>query len=401
MNSIDPQSHHQHQHHTSPTVGSLPHKGAQESPDMAAAVYCDNFSSVYHQQSLQGAQRPAGYGLGDYASSPNPYLWLNGPGVNSSASYLHGNNPTPFIPPSYGSQRQFLANSPGFGGPDLGWLSIASQEELLKLVRPPYSYSALIAMAIQNAHEKKLTLSQIYQYVADNFPFYKKSKAGWQNSIRHNLSLNDCFKKVPRDEDDPGKGNYWTLDPNCEKMFDNGNFRRKRKRRSDPSLSGGAAAAAATKLEDGRPTAAGPMKASDSPQLLGPSSPEMEAMNENHKSSSSSPAGLAAAAPCFNNFYSNMSALGSGAPGRQGSLGLVNELSNRNITALSPYHPGGGSGGGQEVGAGPPDHGEGLHFNRGVYYNTFGGGQSGQFNAHFYNSFSVNSLIFPRDGTEL
>jgi hypothetical protein len=38
---------------------------------------------------------------------------------------------------------------------------------------------------------------------------------------------------MPRDEDDPGKGNYWTLDPNCEKMFDNGNFRRKRKRRDN------------------------------------------------------------------------------------------------------------------------------------------------------------------------
>ncbi|XP_017296009.1 forkhead box protein I2 [Kryptolebias marmoratus] len=392
MNSIDPQ-HHQ-QHLSSPTVGSLPPKGArQESPDaMAAAAYCDNLSGAYHQQpGLQGAQR-AGYGLQEYASSPNPYLWLNGPGVSPSAPYLHGNNPAPFVPPSYGPQRPFIGGSAGFGAPDLGWFSISTQEELLKLVRPPYSYSALIAMAIQNAQEKKLTLSQIYQYVADNFPFYKKSKAGWQNSIRHNLSLNDCFKKVPRDEDDPGKGNYWTLDPNCEKMFDNGNFRRKRKRRSDPSVAG----AAAAKVEDCRGTVGPPLKPSESPQLLGPSSPDLDSMNESQRSSS--PLGLAANAPCFNNFYSNMSALGSGAPGRQGPLGLVNELSNRNVTALSPYphhgHPGGQDPGGSE-------HSDGLHFNRGVYYNALSGAQSGQFNSHFYNSFSVNSLIYPRDGTEV
>lgn len=111
-------------------------------------------------------------------------------------------------------------------------------------MRPPYSYSALIAMAIQSSRNRKLTLSEIYRYVSENFPFYKKSKTGWQNSIRHNLSLNDCFKKVPRSDDDPGKGHYWTIDPNCEKMFDNGNFRRKRKTKKELELleavSGGA-----------------------------------------------------------------------------------------------------------------------------------------------------------------
>ncbi|XP_075360153.1 forkhead box protein I2 [Mycteria americana] len=153
----------------------------------------------------------------------NPYLWLGGP----AAPYLPA---APFLPPGCAPAQRPPS---GPAGAERGWPGLPPQQECPRPARPPYSYSALIAMAIHSAPGRRRTLSQIYQYVAENFPFYKRSKAGWQNSIRHNLSLNDCFKKVPRDEDDPGKGNYWTLDPNCEKMFDNGNFRRRRKRRAE------------------------------------------------------------------------------------------------------------------------------------------------------------------------
>lgn len=84
-------------------------------------------------------------------------------------------------------------------------------------------------MAIKQAGDKRLTLNQIYQFIVEKFPFYEKNKKGWQNSIRHNLSLNECFIKVPREGGGERKGNYWTLDPACEYMFEDGNYRRRRR----------------------------------------------------------------------------------------------------------------------------------------------------------------------------
>lgn len=96
--------------------------------------------------------------------------------------------------------------------------------------KPPYSYISLTAMAIWSSPEKMLPLSDIYRFITDRFPYYRKNTQRWQNSLRHNLSFNDCFIKVPRRPDRPGKGAYWTLHPQAFDMFENGSLLRRRRR---------------------------------------------------------------------------------------------------------------------------------------------------------------------------
>ncbi|XP_022084075.1 hepatocyte nuclear factor 3-gamma-like [Acanthaster planci] len=97
--------------------------------------------------------------------------------------------------------------------------------------KPPYSYIALIAMAIRDSPAGRLTLAEINEYLMKKFAFFRGPYTGWRNSVRHNLSLNECFVKILRDPARPwGKDNYWTINEDSEYTFADGVFRRRRKR---------------------------------------------------------------------------------------------------------------------------------------------------------------------------
>ncbi|XP_048846761.1 forkhead box protein K1-like [Brienomyrus brachyistius] len=96
--------------------------------------------------------------------------------------------------------------------------------------KPPYSYAQLIVQAISSAQDRQLTLSGIYAHITKHYPYYRTADKGWQNSIRHNLSLNRYFIKVPRSQEEPGKGSFWRIDLTSEAKLVEQAFRKRRQR---------------------------------------------------------------------------------------------------------------------------------------------------------------------------
>ncbi|XP_064609614.1 forkhead box protein D1-like [Liolophura sinensis] len=97
------------------------------------------------------------------------------------------------------------------------------------LEKPEHSYIALISMAILSSHKNRMVLGEIYEFIMKRFPYYNNQQRAWRNSIRHNLSINECFIKNGRA--DNGKGNYWSIHPACVEDFSKGDFRRRQARR--------------------------------------------------------------------------------------------------------------------------------------------------------------------------
>nr|XP_043905621.1 hepatocyte nuclear factor 3-beta-like [Solea senegalensis] len=184
-----------------------------------------------------------------YAAAGNMSSYMSAHGVtgtgNMNAPYLNpvgiGMRPGPqarelssVSPPPYAAMSVM---SPGFGSQSCSSGSTVTCQEHKPFHRrsrahakPPYSYISLISTAIRQSGTRMLTLSDIYRWIMDLFPFYRQNQQRWQNSVRHSLSFNDCFIKVPRTRDKPGKGSFWTLHPDSGDMFENGCFLRRQKR---------------------------------------------------------------------------------------------------------------------------------------------------------------------------
>ncbi|XP_039521601.1 forkhead box protein N2 isoform X2 [Pimephales promelas] len=94
------------------------------------------------------------------------------------------------------------------------FVPIPAQQLPSSPAKPPYSFSSLIFMAIEDSPEKRLPVKGIYEWIVNNFPYYRDAPGGWRNSVRHNLSLSKSFQRIHRDKSQSvGKGSLWRVCP--------------------------------------------------------------------------------------------------------------------------------------------------------------------------------------------
>ena len=195
-----------------------------------------------------GLQSPYGSGMTNTANGMQASPYMNTMSIAATGNQVGVFNPSinqaypinpghsaqmAAVPPAISSP--YASMTPGVGlSPNMAFMLNRRSEKVYRRnythAKPPYSYISLITMALQSSQNKMMTLSEIYNWIMELFPFYRQNQQRWQNSIRHSLSFNDCFVKVPRSADKPGKGSYWSLHPDAGNMFENGCYLRRQKR---------------------------------------------------------------------------------------------------------------------------------------------------------------------------
>ena len=94
------------------------------------------------------------------------------------------------------------------------------------------SYVEVISYAILSSPHKKVTLSEIYSFIQDNYPGFTENRPRWKNTVRHNLSLHQCFQRSKISKDKAGC--YWKIHPSFLVEFSRGDFSRRKLTESSP-----------------------------------------------------------------------------------------------------------------------------------------------------------------------
>ncbi|KAJ2852716.1 Forkhead box protein L1 [Coemansia brasiliensis] len=169
----------------------------------------------------------------DRPFSPTAMSFAN---MNIASGYPTPHSATPVAMQSQTTQPQGVSLE--------GAAASASAAQAPSAEKPDFSYASLIAQSLVDAPMQRRTLNGIYEWIQEHFPYYR-TRQNWQNSIRHNLSLNKGFMKIKRDEAHPGKGSFWTFTPGYESCLNGGHFKPIRSRSGRAALAAAAAMAAA------------------------------------------------------------------------------------------------------------------------------------------------------------
>ncbi|VDM30519.1 unnamed protein product [Hydatigera taeniaeformis] len=94
-----------------------------------------------------------------------------------------------------------------------------------QMLQPPFTHTALICMSMQAMGKNKITLDEIYSWMAENFAFYRDSEPTWKLALRQTLMRNSIFQRVPRRKEEPGGwGDMWRLHPDIRSKLRDLNY---------------------------------------------------------------------------------------------------------------------------------------------------------------------------------
>ncbi|KAL8692858.1 MAG: hypothetical protein Q9218_002208 [Villophora microphyllina] len=201
-----------------------------------ASVHHSFISQLEMHAHCEGISKPAAL---SHAHPPTAYAAPSSPSLQrAAAAAFTSSQPidrmalTPALPdlerpmtPDQSPQRQPRPSSAVKQSPMLGrGFMIESTEQIdyssdaTKDLKPSIPYSVMITQAILSSPDETKTLNGIYDWIKKQFAYYRYLETNWQNSIRHVLSLNVAFTKVPRGPNEPGKGMKWAIE--AEKRYD-------------------------------------------------------------------------------------------------------------------------------------------------------------------------------------